>query len=43
MRAFSPTVNQSELEADHPIQVKNVWNYTSNQYAYMEYTDAALL
>jgi hypothetical protein len=43
MRAFYPRVNRPELEADHPIQVKNVWNYTSTQYAYMEYTDAALL
>jgi hypothetical protein len=43
MRAFSTRVNRSELEVDYPIQVKNVWNYTSTQYAYMEYTDAAVL
>jgi len=43
MKAFSPRVNRPELEADHPIQVKNQWNYTSTRYAYMEYADAALL
>jgi hypothetical protein len=43
MKAFFPKVNRPELEADHPIQVKNEWTFTSIQYAYMEYTDAALL
>jgi hypothetical protein len=43
MKAFFPRMNRPELEADHPIQVKNEWNYSSTQYAHVEHTDAAVL